>query len=142
MDKLLERANAHSDYIRSVSFSPDGTRIVSAGRDRAIRMWSTTDLTTRGDQDAFAASFRTDGGLEWVTRLGGTEFDTAWGVAVDTTGSRVIVVGQLDGAGSVDAGGVRTTYGAVGMSSAGYALALDASTGAHQELIILGGDGE
>ena len=31
--------NAHSDYIRSVAFSPDGTKIVSGSDDKTIKVW-------------------------------------------------------------------------------------------------------
>ena len=36
---LSERSNAHSDYIRSVAFSPDGTKIVSGSDDETIKVW-------------------------------------------------------------------------------------------------------
>ena len=38
MELLSERAGAHSDYINSVAFSPDGTKIVS-GSDDGIKVW-------------------------------------------------------------------------------------------------------
>ena len=39
MELLSENTNAHSDYIRSVAFSPDGTKIVSGSDDRTIKVW-------------------------------------------------------------------------------------------------------
>ena len=36
---LSEKTNAHSDYIWSVAFSPDGTKIVSGSRDETIKVW-------------------------------------------------------------------------------------------------------
>ena len=37
---LSEKTNAHSDYIRSVAFSPDGTKIVSASNDGpSFKVW-------------------------------------------------------------------------------------------------------
>ena len=36
---LSEKTNAHSDYIRSVAFSPDGTKIVSGSYDKTIKVW-------------------------------------------------------------------------------------------------------
>ena len=30
----------HSDYVRSVSFSPDGASIVSGSRDNTVKVWS------------------------------------------------------------------------------------------------------
>ena len=36
---LSEKTNAHSGYIRSVAFSPDGTKIVSGSDDKTIKVW-------------------------------------------------------------------------------------------------------
>ena len=39
MGLLGEKTNAHSDLIRSVAFSPDGTKIVSGSDDKTIKVW-------------------------------------------------------------------------------------------------------
>ena len=39
LEMLSEKMNAHSDYINSVTFSPDGTKIVSGSRDKTIKVW-------------------------------------------------------------------------------------------------------
>ena len=39
MNCVAEKTNAHSDIIRSVAFSPDGTKIVSGSRDQTIKVW-------------------------------------------------------------------------------------------------------
>ena len=39
LELLSEETNAHSDYIRSVAFSPDGTKIVSGSDDKTIKVW-------------------------------------------------------------------------------------------------------
>ena len=39
LDLKTEKTNAHSDYIRSVAFSPDGTKIVSGSDDQTIKVW-------------------------------------------------------------------------------------------------------
>jgi WD40 repeat protein len=36
---LSEKTKAHRDWIRSVAFSPDGTKIVSGSDDKRIRVW-------------------------------------------------------------------------------------------------------
>ena len=36
---LSEKTNAHSDFIMSVAFSPDGTKIVSGSYDKTIKVW-------------------------------------------------------------------------------------------------------
>ena len=37
--QLSEKTNAHSDFIMSVAFSPDGTKIVSGSDNRTIKVW-------------------------------------------------------------------------------------------------------
>ena len=39
LELLSEKTNAHSDWIRSVAFSPDGTKIVSGSDDGTIKVW-------------------------------------------------------------------------------------------------------
>ena len=36
---LSAQTNAHSDYVMSVAFSPDGTKIVSGSYDKTIKVW-------------------------------------------------------------------------------------------------------
>jgi len=39
LELLSEKTNAHSEYIRSVAFSPDGTKIVSGSGDKTFKFW-------------------------------------------------------------------------------------------------------
>ena len=39
LELLSEKTNAHSDVVRSVAFSPDGTKIVSGSGDKTIKVW-------------------------------------------------------------------------------------------------------
>ena len=39
MELLSQKTNAHSGWIRSVAFSPDGTKIVSGSDDKTIKVW-------------------------------------------------------------------------------------------------------
>ena len=39
LELLSEKTNAHSDCIKSVAFSPDGTKIVSGSADKTIKVW-------------------------------------------------------------------------------------------------------
>ena len=39
MELLSEKTNAHSYWITSVAFSPDGTKIVSGSDDKTIKVW-------------------------------------------------------------------------------------------------------
>ena len=36
---LSEKTNGHSDWVHSVAFSPDGTKIVSGSDDKTIKVW-------------------------------------------------------------------------------------------------------
>ena len=39
MELLSEKTEAHRDCINSVTFSPDGTKIVSGSYDKTIKVW-------------------------------------------------------------------------------------------------------
>ena len=39
MELLSEKSDAHSDCVRLVAFSPDGTKIVSGSDDETIKVW-------------------------------------------------------------------------------------------------------
>jgi len=41
---LSENTNAHSSYVMSVAFSPDGTKIVSGSLDKTIKVWDSGAL--------------------------------------------------------------------------------------------------
>ena len=67
---LNEKTNAHSNYIASVAFSPDGTKIVSGSNDGTIKVWDADSfnlLETRlGEAKAFSKE------AEGVVRDGAT----------------------------------------------------------------------
>ena len=42
---LSEKTNAHSNWIMSVAFSPDGTKIVSGSWDETIKVWDSGALS-------------------------------------------------------------------------------------------------
>ena len=39
LEMLREKTHVHSDWIRSVAFSPDGTKIVSGSDDNTVKVW-------------------------------------------------------------------------------------------------------
>ena len=39
MELLSQKKDAHGQLIRSVAFSPDGTKIVSGSDDQTIKVW-------------------------------------------------------------------------------------------------------
>ena len=39
LEMLSEKTNAHSNWVMSVAFSPDGTKIVSGSHDKTIKVW-------------------------------------------------------------------------------------------------------
>ena len=40
LELKAEKQSAHSDWIKSVNFSPDGKTIVSGGDDRTLKVWA------------------------------------------------------------------------------------------------------
>jgi WD40 repeat protein len=39
LELVSEKANAHSGWVMSVQFSPNGSQIVSGSRDKTIKVW-------------------------------------------------------------------------------------------------------
>jgi WD40 repeat protein len=83
----------HSDYVYTAGYSPDGTRIVSASRDKSIRIWDARTgvqlevLLGHGDR-VFSAAYSPDGtrivsasrdktGRVWNSRTGAQLFELA-----------------------------------------------------------------
>ena len=57
LEMLSEERNAHSSYVMSVAFSPDGTKLVSGSADKTIKVWESgapesTKLPLLGQTDA------------------------------------------------------------------------------------------
>jgi WD40 repeat protein len=44
LEMLSEKTNAHSGWVQSVAFSPDGTKIVSGSADWTIKVWDSGEL--------------------------------------------------------------------------------------------------
>ena len=51
MELLCERTNAHSDWVKAVAFSPDGTKIVSGSDDGTLKVWNYIVLINWSRQD-------------------------------------------------------------------------------------------
>ena len=49
------KENAHSDWVMSVTYSPDGTKIVSGSRDQTIKVWDAGAFWRPKRQDALFA---------------------------------------------------------------------------------------
>ena len=44
LELKAEKQSAHSDYVRSVAFSPDGKTIVSGSSDKTLKVWDAGGL--------------------------------------------------------------------------------------------------
>ena len=64
--EVINTLTGHSGYVYSVSFSPDGSRIVSGSYDRTVRVWDAitgqviNTLTGHSDR-VWSVSFSADG---------------------------------------------------------------------------------
>lgn len=61
---LWENETAHDGWLRQIAVSPDGSQIVTCGRDQAVRLWTAQGkLVTehKHDDDVFVVTFTPDG---------------------------------------------------------------------------------
>ena len=47
LELKAEKQSAHSSWVMSVAFSPDGKTIVSGSRDKTLKVWDAGALTPR-----------------------------------------------------------------------------------------------
>jgi WD40 repeat protein len=66
--KMLDMLTGHSDYVQSVSFSPNSTTIASSSRDKTVKVWNIDGtLQKTFDWDVHSVSFSPDGKLLTVS---------------------------------------------------------------------------
>ena len=58
---VAEKTDAHSDWIHSVAFSPDGTKIVSGSDDKTIKAWDAESLTMIEERKGDGATIDSSG---------------------------------------------------------------------------------
>jgi hypothetical protein len=81
---LLEEARGHRRGITCLAFAPDGTRLVSAGPDRTVRIWSTRPLAqeqllTGAHEPLARVAWLGDGQAVLAVTVGGAMY--SWSVA-------------------------------------------------------------
>jgi hypothetical protein len=94
------------------------------------------DATYNGGGDAFVAKFSNSGAPLWSTYVGGTSYDSGFGIVTDDTGN-VFVTGTTASSGWVS-GGLDTSYN--GGTTDAFVAKISGS-GAHVWSTYLGGDG-
>ena len=65
-NRLIHALDGHANWVMGVAFSPDGTRLASAGADQTVRIWDPARgrevLSLRGPRDRVdGVAFSPDG---------------------------------------------------------------------------------
>ena len=61
LELKASKENAHSEWVMSVAFSPDGKTIVSGSRDKTIKAWDAESLTILEEREGDAATLDKSG---------------------------------------------------------------------------------
>ena len=138
--------SADFEYGLGLALDPAGN-ILLTGQFQGVAIFGTTNLISRGGQDAFLAKCSGNGEVLWVSQAGGTQTDIGRTVATDASGDSYVsgwfagatTFGQstvLNSAGSSDAfvarydpqgNLVRVTSFATARADLAYGFALDAA---------------
>jgi hypothetical protein len=78
-----------NDYVSSISVDSTGNEYI-AGCFSGSADFGTTNLTSNGDADCFIAKLDSNGNWLWANRVGGTGYDVATAIAVDSVGNAYV----------------------------------------------------
>jgi len=100
---------ASNDEATAVATDASGN-LYAAGYFSGTADFSGTALVSQGGGDIFVAKYNSAGTLQWVAQAGGMGDDRATGLALDSTGNRVLVTGYFVGS---------ANFGVTNLTSAG-----------------------
>ncbi len=91
------RAGGGADDEAAAVATDASGNLYAAGYFSGPADFSGTALVSNGGEDIFVAKYNSAGTLQWVAQAGGSGDDRATGLALDSTGTRVLVSGYFNG---------------------------------------------
>ena len=100
-----------NETIRDVAVGPDGSVYVAGGSESSdFPVQNGHDTTFNGTHDVVVSKFTPAGALVWATFIGGTNYDRAYAIEVDSSGN-VYVAGRAGAGYPTTAGVVQPNFG-------------------------------
>ena len=100
LDWIQFGGGAGDDYVEGVDINQEGV-VVATGSFFEEAEFGSALLTSSGSDDIFVAQYSAEGDLKWIRSAGGSEYDYAFNVTIDSRGNSYLT-GSFEGTASFE----------------------------------------